>query len=150
MEPLDLAYAFFAIFFAIMMTIVVAVSVINIVGQWKVFKKAGKPGWAAIVPIYNYIVMLEIAELPTWYVILYFIPFANIYVTIITYIEIVKRFGESTGFAVGLVFLPFIFWPLLGSKKYQYQANLYKMCPQCGTKLESNANFCSKCGYKFN
>ena len=54
-------------------------SILIIVSLWKIFKKAGKPGWASIVPIYNMIVLLEITELPLWYIVLFFIPFANIY-----------------------------------------------------------------------
>lgn len=150
MSENDIFFGFFLSMFIFIMIIALAVSILTIVGMWKVFEKAGKPGWAAIVPIYNYIVLLEIAELPTWYIALYFIPFANIYAQVVTYIEIVKRFNESTGFVVGLLLLPYVFWPILGSKKYKYTKSNSKFCPSCGTKLEGNANFCSKCGYKFN
>lgn len=126
------------------------ISILTLIGQWKAFVKAGKPGWAALIPIYNNIVMLEIAELPNWYLVLYFIPFANIYVQVITYLELVKKYGESTGFAIGLLFLPYVFWPMLGLGKTKYVGSNNKFCPDCGTKLDGNANFCMKCGHKFN
>ena len=58
---------------------VVTLPILTIIATWKMFTKAGKPGWAAIIPVYNIIVMLEIAELPMWYIALFLIPFANIY-----------------------------------------------------------------------
>ena len=108
------------IFFIFIMLTVIVISILIILGQWKAFKKANKPGWAAIVPIYNYIVMLEIAELPLWYLALYFIPIANIYAQVMTYIEFAKKYGESAGFAIGMMFLPYVFFPLLGFGNYKY------------------------------
>ena len=111
--------------FAILMWVIgMAISVITIISMWKVFKKANKPGWAAIIPIYNIIVMLEIAELPMWYIALYCIPFANIYAMIKTYIEVAHKFGKSTGFGVGMAFLSPIFLAILAfSKKVNYVGN---------------------------
>ena len=108
------------IFFIFIMLTVIVISILIISGQWKTFKKANKPGWAAIVPIYNYIVMLEIAELPLWYLALYFIPIANIYAQVMTYIEFAKKYGESAGFAIGMMLLPYVFFPLLGFGNYKY------------------------------
>ncbi|AFC23083.1 DUF5684 domain-containing protein [Saprospira grandis] len=89
-----------------------------IAGSWKIFEKAGKPGWAAIVPIYNIIVALEIAEKPLWWIILPIIPI------FVVPIEIAKRFGKGTGFAMGMIFLPFVFLPLLGFGEANYQGTL--------------------------
>lgn len=97
--------------------ICVGISVFTLVCMWKVFKKAGKPGWAALVPIYNIIVMLEIAELPMWYIALFFVPFANIYAMFKIYIEVAHKFGKSTGFGVGMVFLAPIFLGILAFGK---------------------------------
>lgn len=85
-----------------------------IVGFWKTFEKAGKPGWAAIVPIYNIIVMLEIAEKPIWWVLLFFIPFVNLIIAVLLGIAIARKFGKDEAFGVGLAFLSFIFFPILG------------------------------------
>jgi len=95
-------------------------TVLAIAGMWKAFEKAGKPGWAAIIPIYNAIVMLEIAGRPLWWILLFFIPIVNIVVAIIVSIDIAKGFGQGAGFGVGLALLGFIFWPILGFGNAQY------------------------------
>lgn len=92
-----------------------------IVPLWLVFSKAGKPGVAAIVPIWNIIVMLEVAKKPIWWILLIlFVPIANIIMLIITINGISKNFGKSEGFTVGLILLPFIFWPILGYGSAKY------------------------------
>jgi ABC-type sulfate transport system permease subunit len=84
-----------------------------IAALWKVFEKAGEPGWAAIVPIYNLVVLLKIAGRPLWWIILFIIPFVNFIIGIVVAFDVAKRFGKGAGFALGLVFLPFIFYPVL-------------------------------------
>jgi Family of unknown function (DUF5684) len=96
------------------MLIYLAIIVVIIAGMWKVFVKAGKPGWASIVPIYNIIVLLEIAGKPLWWIILLFIPIVNLVILVLIAIEIAKAFGKGTGFGLGLAFLGFIFYPILG------------------------------------
>ncbi|HEV8285748.1 MAG TPA: DUF5684 domain-containing protein [Chitinophagaceae bacterium] len=88
-----------------------------IVAKWKVFVKAGKPGWAAIIPIYNLIVLCQIGGKPGWWVIpSLLVPFFIIW----PYNMISKSFGHDEGFTVGLVLLGIVFWPILGfgSSKY--------------------------------
>ncbi len=92
-----------------------------IASMWKVFTKAGQPGWASIVPIYNAIVMCEIAKKPTWWVaMIYLVPIANIVFAIMMLNGVSKNFGKDEGYTAGLVFLPFVFWPMLafGDAKY--------------------------------
>jgi hypothetical protein len=96
------------IIFAIMVT------VIEIVGAWYMFEKAGEPGWAAIIPIYNYLIAIKIAGKPWWYILLMLIPLVNLVIIIITLNGLAKNFGKGTGFTVGLFFLRFIFIPILG------------------------------------
>lgn len=96
------------------------VSVITLVGLWKTFTKAGKPGWAAIVPIYNLITMLEIAGRPVWWIVLTFIPFANLYVHIQLALDIAKSYGKTGGFGALLIFFPVIGYLILGFGKDQY------------------------------
>ena len=98
----------------------IGVIVLVIVSIWKIFEKAGKPGWAAIVPIYNVIVLLEIVKKPTWWIVLMLIPLVNIVVAIIVYVELAKAFGKSAGFGIGMIFLSFIFLPLLAFGDDQY------------------------------
>jgi hypothetical protein len=94
--------------------------VLVIVGMWTTFTKAGKPGWASIIPIYNLIVLIEVAGQPIWLLILFFIPIANIVAAVLVAIGVAKNFGKGGGFAIGLVFLPFIFYPILGFSNARY------------------------------
>ncbi len=100
--------------------ITLILSVLTVAGMWKMFQKAGKPGWASIIPIYNIVIMLEIAKKPIWWVILYFIPLVNLVVGLIVIFDIAKEFGKGIGFAIGMIFLPFIFFPILGFGKSAY------------------------------
>jgi hypothetical protein len=92
----------------------IAIGVFTIAAMWKVFTKAGQPGWAVIVPIYNMVVILKIVGKPLWWLILFFIPLVNLVMGFIVYIELAKTFGKGAGFGVGLVVLAFIFFPILG------------------------------------
>lgn len=102
------------------MLVWLAVLAVVIIGMWKVFVKAGKPGWAAIVPIYNIIVLLEIVGKPLWWILLMFIPFVNFVIAIILMLELAKSFGKSVGFAIGLLLLPVVFYPILGFGDAKY------------------------------
>lgn len=93
------------------------VGILAIVSLWIIFKKAGKPGWASIVPIYNIIVFIQVAGLPLWYLVLLIIPFANIYAIFKIYIELAHKFGKSTGFGVLSVFFSGICLPILAFDK---------------------------------
>ncbi len=113
---------------ALFWLVILAVTILAVAGMWKVFQKAGRPGWAAIVPIYDTWVLFEIAGKPGWWALLSLIPFVNIVVVvllIIAYIEISKQFGKSGAFALLLIFLPFIGWPMLGfgDAKYMGEAD---------------------------
>lgn len=95
--------------------------VLMLIGMWKVFVKAGKPGWACIIPIYNIIVLLEIVGKPIWWIVLLLIPLVNIVVAIIVCIALAERFGKGAGYGIGLAILPFIFYPMLGFGDAQYR-----------------------------
>jgi ABC-type sulfate transport system permease subunit len=100
-----------------------AFSIILIIAQWKIFSKAGKPGWAAIIPIYNLWVLLEIVDRPGWWILLMLIPGVNLVIGIIITLDLAKAFGKGTGFAIGLILLPFIFMLILGFGDAQYQGS---------------------------
>jgi hypothetical protein len=95
--------------------------IIVIIGMWKMFEKAGKPGWASLIPIYNFIVLLEIVGKPLWWIVLMFIPIVNIIIAIWVTNLLAKSFGKSEAFTVGLIFLPFVFYPILGFGSAQYK-----------------------------
>ncbi|MBW8884453.1 MAG: signal peptidase I [Planctomycetia bacterium] len=105
----------------VVLIIQLAIIAAIIAGLWGVFAKAGKPGWAAIIPIYNAIVLLEIAGKPLWWIILFFIPCVNIVIAILVAMDVAKNFGKGAGFGLGLAFLPFIFYPILGFSDARYQ-----------------------------
>jgi hypothetical protein len=98
----------------------------QIITRWIVYKKAGKPGWASIVPIYNYIVLLEIVGKPWWWIFLYLIPIVNIVYMIWTLNLLSKSFGKDEGFTIGLVLLSIIFFAILafGNAVYQGPAGI--------------------------
>ena len=88
---------------------------------WRLFTKAGKPGWAVLIPIYNLVVLLEIVGKPVWWVLLMFIPFVNFIVGIWVANLLAKSFGKTELYTIGLVFLPFVFYPLLAFGNSQYR-----------------------------
>ena len=150
-----------------------ALSVLLIVAMWMIFKKAGKPGWAAIVPFYNIYVLYEITWGSGWRFLMLLIPFYNIVLGIQTQVKLAKAFGKSGGFAVGLIFLPYVFQPILGfdgsaylgvpgkgggrrvqregyapnSSAYQQPEPEFRVtfCPNCGAKV-NGGKFCENCG----
>jgi len=97
--------ALFAIIFIPLMIYVVIV----IIAHWKIYTKAGKPGWASIVPIYGTIVLLEIVGKPIWWFLLLLIPGVNFIFIIWIANLLSKSFGKGTGFTLGLIFLTPIF-----------------------------------------
>ncbi len=101
----------------------VAIAVLMIVSMWKVYEKAGEPGWASIIPIYNLITLLKIVGKPWWWLLLMiFIPIIGALIWGIWMTNLLsKSFGQGVGFTLGLIFLGFIFWPLLAFGDYTYQ-----------------------------
>ncbi|WP_182865725.1 DUF5684 domain-containing protein [Rhodopirellula sp. JC639] len=105
----------------LMLVIQLAIIVVVIAGLWKTFEKAGKPGWGAIIPIYNIILLLQIAGRPIWWIVLCLIPLVNLIIAIVISIDVAKNFGKGVGFGIGLAFLGFIFYPILGFGDAKYQ-----------------------------
>lgn len=97
--------------------------IIEIVGAWFMFEKAGEPGWAAIIPIYNYLIAIKIAGKPWWFILLMLIPVVNLVVYIIILDGLSKSFGKGTGFTIGLFFFRFIFIPILGFGRSVYRGD---------------------------
>lgn len=91
-----------------------------IVPAWKIFSKAGQPGWKALVPIYNSYIFVEIAGLPWWVFLGFFVPVLNLITVIVVMYYVSQRFGHGMGYGIGLTFLPFIFLPILGYGRSVY------------------------------
>lgn len=103
---------------AIGILLYLAVIVFLIASVWKVFEKAGEPGWACLIPVYSFYVVCRFTGTKNWWLI--FIPIANVVIAIIALINLAKSFGKSGAFAAGLFFLGFIFYPILGFGDAQY------------------------------
>ena len=98
---------------AIIITIFyLAFVVFNIVAYWKTFEKAGQPGWACLIPFYNFYIMLKMAGKPGWWLLLLLIPLVNLIIVIIVYNEIAKGFGRGTGMVIAMIFI--FGWWILG------------------------------------
>jgi ElaB/YqjD/DUF883 family membrane-anchored ribosome-binding protein len=94
----------------------------TIAGMWKTFEKAGEAGWKAIIPIYNLIVLMKIIRKPWWWALLMLIPYLGVIWSVWSTNLLSKSFGKELGYTLGLIFLPFIFYPLLGFGDAKYQA----------------------------
>ncbi|MGF1495742.1 MAG: DUF5684 domain-containing protein [Elainellaceae cyanobacterium] len=97
-----------------------AVIVVVIIGAWKVFEKAGQPGWAILIPFYNAYVILKVAGRPGWWLILAFIPLVNLIFFVVPF-DVAGKFGKGAGYGLGLLFLPFVFYPILGFGDARYR-----------------------------
>lgn len=106
--------------FVLFMLVILALTIVLIAAMWRVFEKAGQPGWACLVPIYNMILLVRMAGKPDIWILYMFIPFVNFVISILLTVEIARKFGQGTGFAVGMIFLPWIFYPILGFGDARY------------------------------
>lgn len=97
-----------------------AICALLIVSLWKVFEKAGRPGWLCLIPLYNFIVLLEILDRPWWWMFFLLIPILNLGFAWVMCIDLAKAFGKKPEFGFGIFFLCFIFYPILafGDAKY--------------------------------
>ena len=96
--------------------------ILTVAGMWTVFSKAGQPGWACLVPLYNMVVLLQVAGRPTWWLVLMFLPFVNMVIFLIVMIDVAKAFGKGAGFGLGLFFLGPVFYPMLGFGDAEYSS----------------------------
>jgi hypothetical protein len=98
-----------------------AVIILVIGGVWKTFTKADQPGWAALIPFYNFYIMLKIGDNEWWWLLALFVPIVNFYAMYKIFAGVSKAFGHGVGFALGLWFLSVVFWPYLGFSDTTYQ-----------------------------
>lgn len=108
------------IYYIILSVIAIALVVLTLIALSRVFKKANRSGISAYIPFYNIYTVIEIANLPKMYFILFLIPFVNIYILYKISMSIAKLFKKKVGFGYGLLFLPFIFYPILAFSDSEY------------------------------
>ncbi len=116
--------------------VTIAVILTIIAGVWKIFTKAGRKGWEALIPVHNVVTLMEIAGKPGWWVFFIFVPIINtvIYIMLLHFLS--KKFGHGIGFTLGLIFFPFIFCPILAFGPSQYAEGLEKEAKAEETKAE--------------
>lgn len=119
---------------------ILVLSIIGIIGMWKLFQKAGQPGWAAIIPIYNTYILLKIADKPAWWLVfllLSLIPFVGVFISlvfsIVIGIEVAKRFGKSEVYGAVLCGILGVGYLMLGFGSAQYQG------PQAGPSQSASS-----------
>jgi len=105
---------------AVYLLFIVALHVAWFAGLWKVHQKAGEPGWTAIVPVYNFMVSARIGGRPDWWGLLCLIPFVGYVFLILITIDLARAFRKEAGFMIGLILVPFVFYPILGFGKSRY------------------------------
>ncbi|MDA8606022.1 DUF5684 domain-containing protein [Flavobacteriales bacterium] len=110
--------------------VTILIVLVFIIASWRLFSKAGKPGWAIIIPFYNLYIYTQIIQRPGWWILLYFsiaIPavgaLALVFLSIVDQLRLAKVFGRSAGFGVGLILLGWIFFPILAFSGSQYDAH---------------------------
>jgi hypothetical protein len=101
--------------------LILALTAVVVAGVWKTFEKAGEPGWAALVPIYNLYVLIKISGNAWWWLLLLFVPVINVFAQAKISIDVADEFGQGLLFGLGLWLLSFVFFPLLGFGDYQYR-----------------------------
>lgn len=162
------------IFFVIMMIIALVLGILYIIGAWKILSKANKPGWGALIPIYNQYLLCKVTGVNPWWIlivalspILTIIPIIGglasfaicIYFSILVSVSLARSFGKEDGFAVGLILLAPIFYFILGVKDSTYLGAkpmsdfVFKNSEATNTTnntttntVDSNAKYCSACG----
>ncbi|MCZ6651968.1 MAG: DUF5684 domain-containing protein [Planctomycetota bacterium] len=102
------------------MLIYLGLLAIMVAGMWATFEKANQPGWGVLIPIYNIILLLKVAGKPLWWLILMVIPLVSLIPTIMIPLAVARNFRKGGGFGAGLIFLPFIFYPILGFGSAEY------------------------------
>lgn len=125
---------------------------------FKIFKKSGKEGYKAFIPIYNVYVLMQIVDMQGWMILLYFVPLVNLFAMALLSVKVANTFNKGAGFAIGILFFPYIFYPLLAlSQNDEIVENVKEdvsfkepvedaiLCPKCGTTLAKDATSCFVC-----
>jgi uncharacterized membrane protein YhaH (DUF805 family) len=100
--------------------LIVALCAVLLVAQWRVYTKAGVPGWACLIPVYNLVKLLHITGRSGWWILGFGIPLLNFFVLIRMVFDLAKAFGRGVGFGFGLLLLSPVFIPILGFGKAHY------------------------------
>ena len=101
----------------------VAISVVlTLVGGWRIFQKAGEPGWASLIPLYNLFVVLRIVGAPGWWAVLFLVPAVNFIMSLIVTWRLARAFGQGVVGCLALALLPVVMIPVLGCGSARYRS----------------------------
>ncbi|MBQ7140945.1 MAG: signal peptidase I [Bacilli bacterium] len=114
-------------FLILLIVVLIVLIILTIVAKWKIYETANQKGYSSIIPFYNYIILLKIVELPSWYIILLILPIINIIPFLQVNTRLSRKFGLGIGFGIGLTILPIIFFPILAFDNYNYLPNFEKV-----------------------
>lgn len=116
-------------------------TIVSIIAMWKIYTKAGKPGWASIIPIYNIVVLFEIVELEWWHVLIaIFVPFAAFIYVFVINIKLAKVFGKGVGFTILLLLCPFIGQLILAFGDAVYNSKIDNIVNNMEMNYQNNMN----------
>jgi len=118
--------------------------------NWILYKKAGRKGWEALIPIYNIVVKFQFLNIPLWMLIFLFIPVGNLAVSVFVAINTSKKFGKDTAFTIGLILLPVVFYPILAFGKAKFNPiipGIFDQYVEC-SKYDDEYGYCCHCGSK--
>lgn len=101
--------------------VTLVITLIAIVGWWKLFSKAGYPGFLALIPLVNVVVYIMVGGRPWWWIILMLIPFINIIILFLVHLSVAERYGQGVLYAFGLFFLMPVFAIILGFGPFEYR-----------------------------
>jgi hypothetical protein len=107
-------------FAQVLLVFYLAILVFYVAAAWKVFVKAGEPGWGVLVPFYNLYLLCKISDRPGWWFILFFVPLVNIFIGFTIAMDIAKAFSKGSAFGIGLWLIGIIFVPILGFGPAEY------------------------------
>ncbi len=145
----------------LVVAVLAVAALLTVVPLWRLYQRAGRPGWAAIVPIFSQYTLCEVVGRPVWWLIWLFIPYVNVVFWLIFAIDLARSFGKSTGFGVGLWLLPIVFLPILGYGSAPYLgpraaappagpaapgSTRSPDCPRCGRPSRAGERYCATCG----
>lgn len=165
----------------VFLLVILIIAIFIIIAQWKMFKKGNQPGWAVLIPFYNQYIQCKMVGVNPWWILITVIASLlssipvlggllsaaiSIYFAILLGVSTARAFGKDDAFAVGLILLPVVFYPILGFGKAEYKgsdnpmndfvfkkaeeitgkSSSQKFCPHCGAKMNENSKFCPSCG----
>ena len=105
----------------------VGLIIFEVAAGWKIYVKAGQSGWSSLIPIYSVMILCRMVKRPEWWVLLLFVPFVSLVVVVLLYIDLARSFGKDIGFAILMIFFPFVMFPILGYGSAQYRPNFQNL-----------------------